>query len=75
MKFLIENWYLIVIALASGTMLLLPNLQNMGGGLSPSLRSHPMQEVSDSLTMGTICGRLFPRAPRLLLRAYLFVNA
>ena len=35
MKFLIENWYLIVIALASGTMLLLPNLQNMGGGLSP----------------------------------------
>lgn len=34
-KFLIENWYLIVIALASGTMLLLPNLQNMGGGLSP----------------------------------------
>ena len=35
MKFLIENWYLIAIALVSGTMLLLPNLQNMGGGLSP----------------------------------------
>ena len=35
MKFLIENWYLIAIAMVSGTMLLLPNLQNMGGGLSP----------------------------------------
>ena len=35
MKFLIDNWYLIAIALVSGTMLLLPNLQNMGGGLSP----------------------------------------
>ena len=34
MKFIIDNWYLIFLALASGTMLLLPTLKGVGGGLS-----------------------------------------
>ncbi|KAB2889679.1 rhodanese-like domain-containing protein [Paenacidovorax monticola] len=32
MKFIIENWYLFFIALASGSMLLLPVLKGAGGG-------------------------------------------
>ncbi len=34
MNFIVENWYLIFLALASGTMLLLPTLKGVGGGLS-----------------------------------------
>jgi rhodanese-related sulfurtransferase len=34
-KFLVDNWMLIAIALGSGFMLFLPVLQNAGGGLSP----------------------------------------
>ena len=37
MKFIIENWYLIVVALASGSMLLWPTLKSAGGGsLTPA---------------------------------------
>ncbi|MBA4004249.1 MAG: sulfurtransferase, partial [Delftia sp.] len=32
MKFIIDNWYLILIALASGVMLLLPLVRGAGGG-------------------------------------------
>jgi rhodanese-related sulfurtransferase len=36
-KFIIENWYLIVVALASGSMLLWPTLKSAGGGsLTPA---------------------------------------
>ena len=35
MKFLVDNWMLIAIALSSGVMLFLPVLKNSGGGLSP----------------------------------------
>ncbi len=35
MKFIIDNWMLIAIALTSGIMLMLPALQNAGGGLTP----------------------------------------
>ena len=35
MKFIIDNWMLIAIALTSGIMLMLPTLQNAGGGLTP----------------------------------------
>jgi rhodanese-related sulfurtransferase len=34
-KFLVDNWMLIAIALGSGIMLFVPVLQNAGGGLSP----------------------------------------
>jgi rhodanese-related sulfurtransferase len=34
-KFIIDNWMLIAIALTSGIMLMLPTLQNAGGGLTP----------------------------------------
>jgi rhodanese-related sulfurtransferase len=34
MKFLIDNWMLLSVALASGTMLLWPALQGAGGGLT-----------------------------------------
>jgi rhodanese-related sulfurtransferase len=34
-KFLVDNWMLIAIALSSGVMLVLPVLKNSGGGLSP----------------------------------------
>lgn len=37
MKFIIDNWYLVFVALASGTMLLWPMLKSAGGGtLSPA---------------------------------------
>lgn len=37
MKFIIDNWYLLVLALASGTMLLWPTLMSAGGGsLTPA---------------------------------------
>ena len=37
MKFIIENWYLLVVALASGSMLLWPTLKSAGGGsLTPA---------------------------------------
>ncbi len=37
MKFLIDNWYLILVAAASGAMLLWPMIRGgAGGGLSPS---------------------------------------
>ena len=37
MKFIIDNWYLIFVALASGSMLMWPMLKNAGGGtLSPA---------------------------------------
>ena len=37
MKFIVENWYLIVVALASGSMLLWPLLKNASGGsLTPT---------------------------------------
>ena len=37
MKFIIDNWYLIFVALASGSMLLWPVLQNASGGsLTPA---------------------------------------
>lgn len=37
MKFIIDNWYLIIVALASGGMLLWPVLQNASGGsLTPA---------------------------------------
>ena len=35
MKFLVDNWMLIAIALSSGVMLVFPVLKNSGGGLSP----------------------------------------
>ena len=35
MNFIIENWMLIAIALTSGIMLMVPALQNGGGGLTP----------------------------------------
>lgn len=35
MKFIIDNWMLIAIALTSGIMLMVPTLQNAGGGLTP----------------------------------------
>ena len=34
MNFIVDNWYLIFLALASGAMLLLPALKGAGGGLS-----------------------------------------
>jgi rhodanese-related sulfurtransferase len=34
-KFLVDNWMLIAIALGSATMLFLPVMKNAGGGLSP----------------------------------------
>ncbi len=34
MKFLIDNWMLITVALVSGTMLLMPIIQGAGGGLT-----------------------------------------
>lgn len=37
MKFIIDNWYLFLVALASGSMLLWPVLQNASGGsLTPA---------------------------------------
>ena len=37
MNFLIENWYLILLALGSGAMLMMPAMKNVGGGtLSPA---------------------------------------
>ena len=37
MNFLIDNWYLIVLVLGSGAMLMMPAMENMGGGtLSPA---------------------------------------
>ena len=37
MKFIIDNWYLLVVALASGSMLLWPTLRGAGAGsLSPA---------------------------------------
>ena len=37
MEFIIENWYLLVVALASGSMLLWPTLKSAGGGsLTPA---------------------------------------
>lgn len=37
MKFIIDNWYLFVLALASGSMLLWPTLRSAGGGsLTPA---------------------------------------
>ena len=37
MNFLIDNWYLIVLVLCSGAMLMMPAMKNMGGGtLSPA---------------------------------------
>ncbi|MBB6560158.1 rhodanese-related sulfurtransferase [Acidovorax soli] len=37
MKFIIDNWYLVFVALASGTMLLWPMIKNAGAGtLSPA---------------------------------------
>lgn len=35
MKFIVDNWMLIAIALTSGFLLFLPTLQNAGGGLTP----------------------------------------
>jgi len=36
-NFLIDNWYLIVLVLGSGAMLMMPAMKNMGGGtLSPA---------------------------------------
>ena len=36
-NFLIENWYLILLALGSGAMLMMPAMKNVGGGtLSPA---------------------------------------
>jgi len=36
-NFLIDNWYLIVLVLCSGAMLMMPAMKNMGGGtLSPA---------------------------------------
>ncbi len=34
MNFILDNWYLIVLVLASGAMLLLPAIKGAGGGLS-----------------------------------------
>ena len=34
MNFILDNWYLIVLALASGAMLLLPAVKGAAGGLS-----------------------------------------
>ena len=37
MNFFIDNWYLIVLVLASGAMLMMPAMKSMGGGtLSPA---------------------------------------
>lgn len=37
MNFLIDNWYLIVLVLGSGAMLMMPAMKNMGGGtLTPA---------------------------------------
>ncbi|MES2613158.1 MAG: rhodanese-like domain-containing protein [Pseudomonadota bacterium] len=37
MKFIIDNWYLFIVALASGSMLMWPMLKSAGGGtLSPA---------------------------------------
>ena len=37
MKFIIDNWYLLVVALASGSMLLWPSLRSAGAGsLTPN---------------------------------------
>lgn len=37
MNFLIDNWYLILLALGSGALLLMPAMKNVGGGtLSPA---------------------------------------
>ena len=36
MNFILANWMLILVALASGTMLLLPLLQGGGAGLTPA---------------------------------------
>ncbi|MFN9476354.1 rhodanese-like domain-containing protein [Acidovorax sp.] len=37
MKFIIDNWYLVFVALASGSMLMWPLLKNAGGGsLTPA---------------------------------------
>ena len=36
-NFLIDNWYLIVLALGSGALLLMPAMKSVGGGtLSPA---------------------------------------
>lgn len=35
MNFFIDNWYLIVLVIASGAMLALPGLQGAAGGVSP----------------------------------------
>ena len=35
MKFLVDNWALIAIALTSGVLLFLPVIQSAGGGLTP----------------------------------------
>ena len=41
MKFIIDNWYLILIAVASGVMLLLPALRGAtGGSLSAAAAVH-----------------------------------
>lgn len=36
MNFIVDNWYLFVLAIASGTMLLLPSLKSGANGLSPA---------------------------------------
>mgnify|MGYP001214363245 FL=1 len=36
MNFIVDNWYLLVLAIASGTMLLLPSLKSGANGLSPA---------------------------------------
>lgn len=36
MKFIVENWYLILMAVASGAMLLVPMLKGGSGGLAPA---------------------------------------
>ncbi|GAA4423223.1 rhodanese-like domain-containing protein [Acidovorax lacteus] len=36
MKFVLDNWYLIVLALASGGLLLWPTLRSGGGSLTPA---------------------------------------
>jgi rhodanese-related sulfurtransferase len=35
-NFIVDNWYLLVLAIASGTMLLLPSLKSGANGLSPA---------------------------------------
>jgi rhodanese-related sulfurtransferase len=36
-KFIVENWYLILLALVSGAMLLMPMIKEGGGGLSAAM--------------------------------------